>query len=310
MTAAGAAPHGARCAIGIDVGGTKVLAGLVGADGAVVRDLEESTDRAAGAGVDQALRLARQLAAHSVRSGLVLVGLGIGLPEAVRRDGTVATAAVVDWRDQDLGRLFAEVAPTTIEADVRCGALAEARAGAGRGAEAFLYVTVGTGVSACPVLAGRPWPGVRGNAGIVASSGMSVFSAEHGMVTSPPVEMVASGSALAHRYATRSGTPTSRAEEVLAAAAAGDAIARDVIETGGRALGAIVGVLVNMLDPALVVVGGGLGSAPGLFWETLLRSVPMHVWAPDSAALPIRHARLGDRAGMVGAALAALEPAA
>jgi glucokinase len=303
VTARTSTPRASECAVGIDVGGTKVRAGLVHPDGRIVHVLEERTERAAGAGVEQARRLVEQLAQVAVERDMAISGLGIGLPESVRPDGSVVTAAVVDWLGVDLGTVFQPHGPVSVDADVRCGALAEARFGAGRRSDAFLYVTVGTGVSAAIVLHQTPWPGVRGNAGLIGSAPLSVLSSGHDLLRCPPLESVASGPGLARRFSEVTGRTVSAAEEVLAAASAGDPAAIEVADTAGRAMGAQIAVIVNALDPELVVVGGGLGSAPGAFWDGLREAVSPHVWAPETATLAVRQAELGDRAGMVGAAL-------
>lgn len=95
-----------------------------------------------------------------------------------------------------------------------------------------------------------------------------------------------------------------RAEAVVAAAVAGDAAASDVVHSAGRALGVSLGWLVNVLDPEVVIVGGGLGSAGGRYWDSLVESTRAHIWSAASRDLPIRPASLGPEAAVVGAALA------
>jgi glucokinase len=102
--------------------------------------------------------------------------------------------------------------------------------------------------------------------------------------------------------------PAQGAEEVLAAAAGPDPIcaaaATRAIHTATTALGVALGWLVNVLDPAAVVVGGGLGSAQGPYWDALVAATRAHIWSPVSRTLPIVQATLGPDAGLIGAALA------
>jgi predicted NBD/HSP70 family sugar kinase len=97
----------------------------------------------------------------------------------------------------------------------------------------------------------------------------------------------------------------SRAEEVLAAAEAGDAAAASLIDHATRELGQTLALLVGALDPRAVIVGGGLGSARGRYFASLQRAVTEGLWDGDSRVLSIRQAELGANAGVIGAALSA-----
>ena len=91
----------------------------------------------------------------------------------------------------------------------------------------------------------------------------------------------------------------------MAAVVAGDPVAIEVVRTAGEALGNSVGFLINVLDPEAVVVGGGLGQAGGLYWESFVSSTRAHIWADSSRAIPILPAALGTDAGITGAAATA-----
>ncbi len=100
--------------------------------------------------------------------------------------------------------------------------------------------------------------------------------------------------------------PARRAEDVLLAATSGDEAALSAIHTAAGALGVSIGWLVNVLDPAAIVIGGGLGSAPGLYWDRMFASAREHIWSEVSRSVPIVPAALGPAAGLIGAALAAV----
>jgi glucokinase len=182
---------------------------------------------------------------------------------------------------------------------VRAAALAEAIYGAGEEYGIFLYLTVGTGVSCCLVTHRRPYAGAHGAALICASSPLTSTCAECGVTNKVALEEYASGPAIVRRY---SSEKISSAEEVIKAAQSGDARAIEIVRSAGDALGVTTGLLVNALDPEAVVVGGGLGSADGLYWECFLRSTREHIWAEARRSLPITHAALA-RNGIVGAAI-------
>jgi glucokinase len=262
--------------VGLDAGGTKLAVAVVDlSNGRVLEACETATDRHRGG--DAVLRdcvgLVRKVVA--TRSA---TAIGIGVPELISLEGQIQSAANWDWRDGSWKSAFSSIAPVHVESDVRAAALAEARLGAGRAMSSFLYVTIGTGVSHALMIGGAPWRGARGNA-IVSGA--------------PAVEIVASGSALAARAGKL------RAEDVLASASE-EAIVLDVVTT----LGLELARLVNALDPEAVVIGGGLGLAPG-FMERIVEKMRPEIYADSTRNLPVLPGALGMQAGVIGAALAA-----
>jgi glucokinase len=235
--------------------------------------------------------------------GLRPSGIGVGVCELVDHHGAVVSAQTVRWRGLPVQDRFAALAPTIVEADSRAAGYAEARFGAGRGFESFLYVTVGTGIGSSLILRGKPYRGARGCTGTLATAPVTVYHRDDKMKPIRTVlEEFASGPALVRRYNRQTRSRIRGAEQVLTAAAAGDAGAMRVVRTAGTALGSTLGLLINVLDPAAIIVGGGLGSAPGLFWESLVSSTRRHIWADAHRDLPILQAGLGADAGWIGAA--------
>jgi glucokinase len=292
-------------AIGLDVGGTKIAAGLVAfPSGRVLARRRAPTEAARGgpAVLATGLELAHQLAAEA--DGPVRA-LGLAVCELVDRCGRVTSEQTIAWRGAAIAPAFAGLAPAVVESDVRAAALAEARWGAGRGFDPFAYVTVGSGISSTLVQGGRPFAGARGNALVLASAPLRVVCPACGAPNETVLEEVAAGGGVVARYNARRPGSATRGEEVTAAAAAGDPEALAVLREAGAALGVAVGFLVNVLDPAALVVGGGLGLAGGAYWQSLVASIRAQVWSDDTRALPILPAGLGADAGIVGAAAAA-----
>ena len=212
----------------------------------------------------------------------------------------------MDWRDLDVVGSLAGVGSAAVASDVRAGAAAEARFGAGRGVDPFVYVSVGTGVSSTLVLGGEPYAGRHGSALVAASGTFSTTCPHCGELVEVVPEDVASGLGMVRRMrAHRSDASFERAEDVLAAADAGDDGAREIVDEGGRMLGSIVAGLINVLDPEAVVIGGGLGLAAGRYRERFEASLAEHIWAQTSRSTPILDAALGADAVLIGAALAA-----
>jgi glucokinase len=204
--------------------------------------------------------------------------VGIGLCEIVDLAGRPASAETIDWRGLDPAAAI-EAPSVRIESDVRAAALAEARFGAGVGRSPFLYVIVGTGASTCLVVDGRPFAGERGQAIVLGA---------------PPVEAVASGPGLAR------AAGLERAEDVLA-----DPVHGALVDKAADALGGVLAVLANALDPSVVVLGGGLGTAAAfrLRVESACRSLLAY---PRTPPLDVLASRLGGDGGLIGAALVAL----
>ena len=256
-------PEPAACAIGLDVGGTKIAAGLVAhATGAILarRTIPTLPRRGGEAVLGDALALAEELIAEAGKMDLELQGIGVGVPELVDPEGTITSAHTLAWQGDGVQAAFSGLAPAVVESDVRAGALAEAMFGAGKGYRLFVYVTVGTGISSTLVQDGQPFAGARGNALIMASSPFTMECSSCGTALSPILEEFASGPALVARYNRNRPGEMEQGEEVTAAAEEGDPEAVRVVRSAGEALGNSVGFLVNVMDPEAIVVGGGLGS--------------------------------------------------
>jgi glucokinase len=302
--------HGlAPYAIGLDVGGTKIAGGVVALGSGQVlarRVIPTRAERGGAAVLEDALALATALRAEADGLAVEVSGIGIGVPELVDRAGNITSGQAIAWCGTPVQSRFARIAPAVVEADVRAHALAEARYGAGRPYRLFAFVTVGTGISCCLVQDGQPYAGARGNALILASSPLTTVCSACGTLLRPVLEEFAAGPALVARYNQGCGRHAARGEDVVAAAEAGDLNARQVLQTAGQALGVSVGWLINVLDPEAIVVGGGLGLAGGLYWESFVAATRAHIWAAAGRDLPILMAALGPNAGLIGAAAASV----
>jgi glucokinase len=258
--------------------------------------------------LEDALALAASLQQEGIAAGRNVSAIGIGVAELVDLNGNVTSAQTIPWRGTPVQKRFTEIAPAIVEADSRAAGFCEAKYGAGRDHRIFLYVTVGTGIGSSLVIDGIPYAGARGSSGTLASGPLTTRCTDCGAMLRPVLEQIASGPALVSRYNELAATNKAQhGAEVLAAARAGDPHAIAVVRTAGEALGATVGLMVSMLDPAAVVVGGGLGTAGGLYWESFVTSTRQHIWSDTNRGLPMVTARYGSDAGFVGAAALALQ---
>jgi glucokinase len=297
------------CAIGVDAGGTKCAAGLVSlSDGVLVaREIRQTLpDRGGAAVLDDVIELVGSMQETSRQASLGVVSVGIGICELVSPTGEILSEATIRWKSLSVVARICEAAqlPVVLEADVRAAARAEARHGAGQDFGSFLYVTVGTGISASLVMNGEPYVGARGLTGTFASS-RGLIPGDHAMLLSgPPLEEFAAGPAIAARFSAVRPDFAGAAPDVLALAMSGDAEAQAVIESAGQALGAAIAQLVNIVDPEAIVIGGGLGSVEGLYRQSILATLREYIWSDQHRDIRLLSARLGNNAGVIGAAMA------
>nr|WP_255358656.1 ROK family protein [Micromonospora sp. M42] len=188
-----------------------------------------------------------------------------------------ATDVLTGWTGTDLrGDLGRRLGvPVTVVNDVHAHALGEARHGVAAGYDTVLYVAVGTGVGASFVLGDTVLAGAHsaaGHAGHQPSAYAGTLPCTCG--GRGHLEAIAAGPALTAEYVRRTGRPVADLRAVAALAAGGDETARDVVRLGGTAVGSAVGGLVNVLDPAAVVIGGGVTGLGEPWWRALRDAVP------------------------------------
>jgi glucokinase len=298
-----------RCVLGIDVGGTNIRAGLFSQKTGSIRCIRATRTEAFAGGRHSLARvadLARDVVEEGLASGLAVYKVGIGVPELVGMDGRIESRCSLPWRASSVRSRLCAYGEVTIASDVIAAALAEARLGAGREQPAFLYVTVGTGISGTLVIDGKPYAGPHGHAISFASGPTFAAMGANGNAIFESLEARASGPGLCRR-AHALGLTEPDAVAVCRMALKEPGIARDVVDAAATELAIHVAILANALDPTLIVLGGGLGCAPGRYWSTFCAALPRHTWGPHMRHLRVRRAQLGTKAGMIGAALSALE---
>jgi glucokinase len=297
-------------ALGIDVGGTTTTVVLLAGDGRVAHALDEATPVALppAAALKSVMGLARTMLAGAGLEPHDLGAVGLAVPGALDLARGVLRSApnLPGWRDVPVAELAAEAieAPVAVEHDVRMAALGEARLGAGRGVASFVCLTVGTGIGAAIVLDGRLYRGAADAAGEIGH-----VPVRHGADAEPCgcgrrgcLETVASGRAIAER-ARRLGAAVHDARAVFAAAAAGDATCARIVDEAIAALGTGLTILVNVLNPDVIAMGGGVADAGAALLDRVRAGVRAAAWMPAAHAVRVVPAALGTRAGAIGAAL-------
>jgi glucokinase len=290
--------------IGVDVGGTKILAGLVSRDGTVLGHREHTTPLESEDALLDGLEAAvRELADETVGA------VGFGVPSRIDQRVGVAIGSVniplagVPLRDVMRKRLGL---PVVIENDANAAAIAEWKAGAGRGTTDMVMLTLGTGVGGGLILGGRPY---RGAIGAGAELGHVVIVHDGALCSCGGrghLEAYVSGKA-ADGVAREAFGPAADAHRLVRLANEGEPKAVELLAEIGRKLGSGIGSLINTFDPELIVIGGGFAAAGDLLLGPAREVIAREALKPMRDTVRLVRAELGTSAGMIGAALAAFE---
>jgi glucokinase len=305
----------AREAIGVDLGGTKMLVGALAGTDVLFESREASTGQSEDELVELLVREVNE--AHAARPGAAAVGLGI--PATIDHERGVAISAVnLPLADLPIRDLVAERVglPVFVDNDATVAALAEHLYGAARGADDAVMLTIGTGIGGGLILGGEVY---RGASGAGAELGHTVID-----INGPPcqgncpgrgcVETLASGTAIGRegRLAAESDPDSVLAtmlaeghridgKAVTEAALGGDPTAVAVFDLVGTRLGTALVTFANIFEPAVIVVGGGVMAAGDLLLDPARRTLRERALRPMNE-IPVVAAELGPDAGMIGAA--------
>lgn len=309
-------------AVGIDVGGTRIAAGLMERKGRVLKEARRLTPKGGPFGViDAIIELVGEVTAGVQASELA--GIGIGLPAQIdfRRQTvefcTNLPLAGVDVRSLVMSRAEMEV---TLDNDGNAAGIGESRFGAAKGARDWLMLTLGTGVGGCIFIDGRPFRGHRGLGGevghvVVRMDGDPCPCGGHGHLESylsRPV-IARKGREAAQLYKGQAIRETAggdaeavTAEHVISAALGGDELATSILLECGQILGEALVGLVNVFNPELIVVGGGIGESCPFLVDRAAEVVNAEALA-GKRDVRFAQAELGNDAGVLGAAALAFD---
>jgi glucokinase len=311
-------------AIGVDVGGTRIAAGLVERKGRMLKEVRTLTPAEAGpfAIVDAIIELIEDVASGVHPSEIA--GIGIGLPAQIDflkqtvEFCTNLPLAGVDMRSLVMSRVRHTA---VIDNDGNCAGIGESRYGAAKRVRDFVMITLGTGVGGALFFNGEPYRGSRGLAAeighmVVQLDGPPCPCGGNGHIESyvgrPAIaargRAVAAAGYEGRAIRQRAGGDAElvTAEHVIEAALAGDDAAREILLDAGTVLGeALVGI-VNLLNPRLIVVGGGIGESCDFLVERAAEIIDEHALA-GRRDVSVVQAELGNDAGVLGAAALAFD---
>lgn len=314
-----------RYIIGVDLGGTNIVVGAMSADGAHEYAMHEIPTRAAlgaDAVVERIVQLIERVAAETMAAtGAArdaFLGVGIGSPGPLDRErGLVIVTPNLGWRDFPLRDRVSDAVglPATLDNDANCATLGEWWRGAAQGGRHVVGLTIGTGIGGGLILDGRLYHGASDVAGEVGHTTIDSTGRRCGCGNYGCLEAYASGPAIAERAreALAGGEPSAMpamvggdlsrltAALVYRAAQDGDRLALEVVRETARLLGAGVANLLNIFNPDVVVLAGGVTQAGDALFEPMRAEVRRRAFKPAVDACRIVPGMLQGKAGVVGA---------
>jgi glucokinase len=313
-----------RFVLGIDIGGTNLVVGNVAEDGSVLHALgTEPTHAEAGATavVDRLVELAERAIARTRREvpGAQIVGVGVGAPGPLdTRSGVVLLTPNLGWVNMPLRKIIHDRLglPTALDNDANCAVLGEWWVGAARGARHAIGITIGTGIGGGLVLDGKLYHGASDVAGEIGHTTIDTEGRRCKCGNYGCLEAYASGPNIAMRAieAAEAGAETSlsrlvdgdlrkiTAQTVYEAAREGDELALEVVNDTAKFLGIGIANLLNIFNPEVVVVCGGVTLAGDHLFVPLRREVARRAFKPAVQACRIVPGELLNTAGVYGAA--------
>ena len=300
-------------AVGVDVGGTKIAAGVVSPVGKLLNEVRYPT-----ANIRERLLSTIAEAIAEVKGGYEVGGVCLAVPGFIlARENKILSAANLEAIEgislkEELGGSTG--LQVTVENDANTAAWGECRFGAGKDVDDLVFVTLGTGVGGGVISHGVLLRGARGTGGelghiTVQPAGPRCGCGNHGCL-----EALASGTAIGRRArevaAQRPDSALGRlamertplGEDVLDLARKGDEAALEVLREAGSWLGIGLATFVNVFDPEVIAIGGGVSGAGELVLEPARRELRLRSYSPSRDLVEIRTATLGAESGMLGAA--------
>lgn len=309
---------------GIDIGGTNIKYGLVDAKGKVL--FRESRPTMVEKGAEPLMHLianiAERLLFHAAEEDWEVKWLGVGTPGAVdSRIGKVISLSpnIEGWKGMEIGRILKERLnlPVVVDNDVNAMALAESRFGAAAGYNSVVCVAVGTGVGGGVIFDGKVWRGANWTAGEIGHMTINyagpqcrcgnhgcieVYCSSEAMLTRAKASLTSDLGAIFEELLDGS-LDNLTIKKLFAAAKKGDRIAIEVIEESAQYLGAGLAGVVNLINPDVVVIGGGIADGGAGFVESVSAEIRKRAFSTATEFLRVARASLGNDAGFIGAGI-------
>jgi glucokinase len=297
-------PVASAAVVALDVGASRIKAALVAPDGSRLAELQHPTGRADGPAA--VLRRVTDVAAHlaAAHAGTEILACGIAVCGTVGPDGLV-TSVNLGWEQEPVGRAVSSRLgmPVAVLNDAHAGAIGEGNAGAARGVGDYLYVSLGTGIGAAIVKDGRVLSGAHGHAGELGHISVDRRGRLCACGSRGCLETFMSAAALEARWLEVHGSPLP-ARQIIDQVIDRDPAATALWDESIEALASGLLTVMSLIDPATIVLGGGLSGAGSRLIEPLAAGLRAGA-QPFHAGAELRLAALGDWSGCAGAATAA-----
>lgn len=259
-----------QAVLAIDVGSSKISGAIVDKDLKILhKDLIASRDSVTGL-ADQNLErtktMINSLKKIADEKGISIFSAAAGFPEYIDLAGNLTSRDQIDWKIQpsmDFSQILK--VPWTIQSDVRCAGIAEARLGSGKNESDFVYITISTGISHTHFIGGKPISGFDGRA-----IGFGVTEIDTGSEIAP-LENFSSGLGIARRYSAITGDTTINAKSLFDDYK-GNSLATEIIESAAAILGREIAIFANSLPTKVIVIGGGLWMGSAIYRDLVLTS--------------------------------------
>lgn len=303
-----------RLFVGVDLGGTKIAAAVTDREGKILslEKTETGSGRDAGIVADRIAQTVKKVINASGAPADKISGIGLCTPGPLDlSEGIAVDIATLGWKGVPIRKLVSDRCglPVVLERDCNAAAYGEMRAGAAKGAENFIYVTVSTGVGCGIITGGKILHGKHDSAGEFGHICVDENGRKCACGCTGCLQEYSSGTAIARAYMEYlSGTGVNTSADCIdaeKAALAGDEYAAGIWKAAGRKLGLGLSVLVQLFDPEMIVLGGGVTKALDLFEKDMRDALKAHTYKHLYEDLKVVRAGLGDNAGVVGAALMA-----
>lgn len=306
-----------RCCGGIDLGGTFIKAGLLSSDGRPITDFMLATEVNLGVGrvKENLLAAGRRLEEAAEKRGFALAGIGIGSPGTIKYPEGLVTGSspnIPGWIGTNIRKVFSEFSvPVKGDNDANCMGLAESIFGAGRGTKIGFYLTIGTGIGGAIVVDGHL---VRGASFAAGEFGHTVFKYDglkYKTGRNGPLEAYVAAPALIknvrkevqkHKKSMLGRVDQIAPREIFKAFRSGDPAAVKAVSENAEMLGTAIGSVVNLLNPEIVVIGGGLSYGGKKYIDLIRKAAESFAFDSATVNLKITTAIFGNEAGWIGAA--------
>ncbi len=311
--------------IGVDVGGTKIAAGLVDSEGRIHNPIRKPTNISSPeASIRSIASVVETVIFQSGVERKCIQGIGLGIPGLVDPELGIGIASVnLQWRDVPVKAQLEDLLDIScmIENDVRAAAMGEACYGAGQGVKNLIYLSIGTGIACGIILEGKLYHGTNGMAGEIGHAMIDLkgplckcggYGCFEAMAAGPAIAKTALSIIQSYPDNLLLGLcekkiETLTPEMVFEAAGQGDVLAKETLDIIGARIAFVLQFLILAYDPQLVVLGGGVPLTGNLFFEPVLKRIHRRAaesWVLAKALKPdlIQLTSLGENIGILGAA--------